>query len=38
LNSIAWDKENGVLLYLDSNWNASGVYQTKLDWTIQDSV
>jgi len=37
LNSIGWDKDNGVLLYMNHKWNVAGVYQTKLDWIIEDA-
>lgn len=38
LQSIGWDKDNGVLLYMESKWNSAGTYKTVLDWTIQDSI
>lgn len=38
LNSLGWDKDNGILLYMDSKFNQAGTYTTRLNWTIQDSV
>lgn len=38
LYSIGWDENNGILLFLESKWNASGTYKTTLNWTIEDSI
>lgn len=38
LVSLGWDKDNGILLYLESKWNVAGVYKTQVNWTISDSV
>jgi len=38
LVSLGWDKDNGILLYLESKWNVAGVYKTRVNWTISDSV
>lgn len=38
LTSLGWDKDNGILLYLDSGVNTAGIYSTKLEWSISDSV
>ncbi|MFC6175430.1 hypothetical protein ACFQAV_01185 [Companilactobacillus huachuanensis] len=38
LVSLGWEKENGILLYLESKWNVAGVYKTQVNWTISDSV
>lgn len=38
LLSLGWDKDNGILLYLQSKLNVAGTYKTTLSWTISDSV
>lgn len=38
LLSLGWDKDNGILLYLQSKMNVAGTYKTTLSWTISDSV
>jgi Bacterial Ig-like domain (group 2). len=38
LSSQSWNKEEGVLLHMDPQVNSSGIYTTKLEWTIADSL
>lgn len=38
LGSLGWDRDNGILLYMNSKLNTAGIYQTKLYWTISDSL
>ncbi|WP_338232142.1 hypothetical protein [Companilactobacillus muriivasis] len=38
LVSLGWDKNNGILLYLESKWNVAGAYKTQVNWTIADSI
>lgn len=38
LLSLGWDKDNGILLFLESKLNVAGTYKTTLNWTVADSV
>jgi hypothetical protein len=38
LSSIGWDKENGILLYVDNKFNAPGKYTATLNWSFEDSI
>lgn len=38
LGSLGWEKESGILLYMDSKWNAAGQYSTKVNWVVEDSL
>ncbi len=38
LKSIAWDKQNGLLLHIDNNFAIAGQYTTTLNWSFEDSL
>jgi len=38
LVSLGWEKDNGILLYLEAKMNLPGSYKTTLNWTISDSL
>lgn len=38
LSSQGWNRDEGILLYMDSKMNKAGTYTTKLEWEINDSV
>ncbi len=37
-DSIGWDKENGLLLYIDDAFLRAGTYSAELSWDFEDSV
>lgn len=38
LSSISWDKNNGLLLYIDAGQKLTGRYSTTLSWYFENSV
>ncbi|GEO57609.1 hypothetical protein [Companilactobacillus bobalius] len=38
LNSQGWSRDEGILLYMNSEINRAGTYRTTLSWEISDSV
>lgn len=36
--SIGWSKENGILLHINDNNFAAGIYKTQLNWSIVESI
>lgn len=38
LNSQGWSRDEGILLYMNSQMNKAGTYKTTLSWEINDSI
>jgi len=38
LNSINWNKEDGLLLHINDNYLKGGRYTTTLNWSFEDSI